>query len=220
MNWPGERVHVCYKSSGGGGARIITDDMRAAAEVATKQWNDYQSRFVPFEKKFIADMVGRDDTEKLQGIVGADIAQKVRAPKDPRTAGLPSSGAVDQAITGGLTDARAGALDRKAKGMDTVVAMGRGQQTEALNGLTEQAITSGQVASSRAATATRAATAERGQTFGLIGSGLGVVGAVGSNMNRPPVNAPGARVDRTYGEFGSPEVGVEYINPYYSGGTP
>ena len=66
-------------SSGGGGAeRIITEDMRAAAEVATSQWTDYQTRFVPFENKFKADMERDPSTQQaaLRGKVNADLAQK------------------------------------------------------------------------------------------------------------------------------------------------
>jgi len=51
-------------SKGGSSKPIITEDMRAAAEVATSQWNDYQTRLRPFEDKFAADMTRDPSTQQ------------------------------------------------------------------------------------------------------------------------------------------------------------
>ena len=218
------KVHVHFKAGSSGPTRIITEDMKAAAEVATKQWNDYQTRFSPFENKFIAD-VNKDpaaDNAKVQGMVNADLAQKAPAPAVNPIKGMapPTTG---RALAAGLTDAAAGAQDRRAQGLGTVVAMGRGQQVEALNGMTDQAITSGMVANQKAITDSRVETAERGQTFGMIGSGLGAASGVAANYSSAA--KPVASYEVAPGQAAGPtavnadyNTGVSGMNRTVSGG--
>lgn len=205
---------VCFKGGGGTTGPIITSDMQANAEVSVKQWNDYQNRFVLFENKFIAD-VNRDpatSTSKVQGILNADMAQKAGAPGvnpvRPGASAVPAG----RAVAAGMTDARAGVMDQKAQGLGTVVAMGRGQQTEALTGLTDQAVTSGMVANQKAITDSKIDTAERGQTFGMIGTALGAASAVAANYNS--ASNPSATYDVAPGQSAGPTV----VNADYNTG--
>lgn len=210
MMWFFERMlhrSVCFK---GGSGKTVTSDMKAQAEVAARQWNDYQTRYVPFENKFIADVNSRDDTKRLQGMVAADVAQKAGTPQvNPIQGGVTNASTVGKALSAGLTDARAGALDRKAQERSAVVAMGRGQQTEALSGLTDQAITSG-LAASHAADVD---VAERGALFSTIGSALGAGAATAKNVattkSSDSSNSPDASTNGGYcgyapaGQFGA-----------------
>lgn len=162
---------------GGGNQPIITEDMRAAAEVAAKQWNDYKTRFVPFENKFIAD-VSRDPKETkalAQGATNADIAQMTPAVAlNPLRSGagttIDNSG---RASAAGQTAANQGALDRTAQGLGTAVSMGRGQQVEALDTMMSQAEVSGQVALKKQIADNQADTAERGQYMSIAAGAMG-----------------------------------------------
>lgn len=183
---------MCGGGEGGGALRIITDDMVAAAEIGVRQWNDYQTRMVPFENKFIQD-VTRDPgvtSDKVQGMVGADMAQKTSPAAitvNPIHSGAPPV-VTGRSLATGMTDARQGALDRTAQGMGTAVAMGRGQQVEALNGMTDLAATSGQIASQKAITDSQVAIKNRGDTFGMIGTAIGAGGAIAKNYKKPAGN--------------------------------
>lgn len=135
---------------GGGGSsapqRIITDDMHAAAQVATEQWNDYQTRFAPFENKFIASST-KDPAVKtgaMQGMTNADIAQQVgKAPLAPDVMALQRAGQAGGSASGNAAATAAlAARTGQVQGLQTSVAMGRGQAVEAVKGMTDMAIDS------------------------------------------------------------------------------
>lgn len=161
---------------GGGNSPIITEDMRAAAEVAAKQWNDYKTRFVPFENKFIAD-VSRDPKETKafsQGATNADIAQMTPAAAlNPTRSGAGTTvDASARAGAAGQVEAAQGALNRTAQGLGTAVTMGRGQQVEALDSMMSQAETSGQVALKKQIADNAAKTSERGNYMKMAAGAL------------------------------------------------
>jgi hypothetical protein len=218
------RRSICYKGGSGEAKRVITEDQVAAAEVAAKQWNDYQTRYVPFENKFVEHMNKPVESKEkaVRGMVNADVQQSVSkvAPVDPNR-GMAPTGTVPvaaaKAKAAGMVDATKGAVDAEAQGLGTVVALGRGQQVEALNGLTDQASASGQIANAKMLNDVQSSINERGRVMGNVGTALGMAAGAAKAGMSGPVNAPGAGVGGTYGQFGSPEVGVEYNNPYYSG---
>lgn len=178
-------------AGGGGGSveRIITDDMRASAEVSAAQWNDYQTRFAPFEQKFMDD-VTRDQAgtlNKIQGQTNADLQQKVAASSGPQAGFDPSRGstvsasAVAKGLSAGFTEAQKGVNDQQAQNLATVVGMGRGQAVDAVGTMSDLAASSGQAALTRSIADATESMNERGATMSLIGSGLGAAGAIGNN---------------------------------------
>ncbi|MGL4678616.1 MAG: hypothetical protein ACRCWC_04450, partial [Plesiomonas shigelloides] len=160
MLWFLERVMqraVCCKSSGGGVERIITDDMRASAEVSASQWNDYQTRFAPFEQKFMNDVTrgAENTTDKIQGQVNADVQQKIAAKSGPQAGFDPSRGsaistsAIGKGLAAGNVQAQKAVTDQQAQHLSTVVGMGRGQAVEAVGTMSDLAESSGKAALTR-----------------------------------------------------------------------
>jgi len=221
-------------SKGGNSKPVITEDMRAAAEVATSQWNDYQTRLRPFEDKFAADMTRDPSTQQaaLRSKVNADVAQQTRtagvapAGHQPVTALMRSAvgqDAVGKATASGYGDASQGALDRSAQGMSNVVALGRGQAAQALQTQQQLAEGSASAALTKAKSDQQARFVNEAMTANLIGQGVGAATAVGSYGAQNgwfAGQAPGAGTTNpanTHGAFGSPEQNTWYKNPYYGG---
>ena len=176
-------------SSGGSVDRIITDDMRASAEVSAEQWNDYQDRFAPFEGKFMDDVL-RDTTDtknKIQGQTNADMMQAVASKTGPTAGFDPSRGsavstsAIGKGLSTGMTQAQAVVGNQQVNNLNTVIGMGRGQAIDAVGTMRDMASVSGEVALKRAETDAVSSMNERGATMSLIGSGLGAAGAIGNN---------------------------------------
>ena len=220
---------VAYKSSGGGAERIITEDMRAAAEVATEQWNDYQSRFAPFENKFKADMEKDPTTQQaaLRGKVSADLAQKaatavaIPAGADPTkalTASAINRNEVGKAAASGSASVTQGALNRQAQGLNTVVAMGRGQATDALQTQSALAESSAQAALTDAKTNMQDRWANEAMTASLISKGVGAAGGVAMygadqgwfNQSTPGTQTPQAAYSHDLVNQQSVQGGVRY----------
>lgn len=179
---------VCYKS-GGDVKPIITEDMRASAEVSSAQWNDYQIRFAPFEQRFMDDVTRDTGTtsKAIQGQVNADLQQKMASKTGPVAGHDPSRGgalpttSIAKGLSAGQTQALAAVENQKAQNLNTVVGLGRGQAVDAVSGMSDLAVSSGQTALSRAVSDATDSMNERGATMQLIGQGLGVAGAAGSS---------------------------------------
>ena len=225
MKWFLERIMgraVCFAGGGGGAERIITDDMKASAEVAAEQWNRYQDFYVPFEKKFMDD-VTRDPAQTeatLKGQVNADMMQAASkvAPVDP-VRGMPalSPSAMTKGLSKGFGTARTAAVNQQQTGLNTAIAMGRGQAVQAMTTQQQLAEQSGQTALQESINSAQNDMANRGAMFKGIGMAAGLAGSATSSALAAPVAAPGAGVGGTHGFFGSPSIGVTYQNPYYSG---
>lgn len=211
MKWFIDRIlarAVCFKGGGGGAQRIITEDQVAAAEVAAKQWNDYQTRYVPFEKKFIEQqgqpVEGKQATGR--GMVNADLQQNIaKVPPINPNLGMAYTGSVPitsaKARAGGMADVSQGAVDGQTQGLSTVVALGRGQQVEALQGISEQAATSGQIANAKMLNDVESGINERGRIMGNVGSAVGMAaGAAKAGMASSGVS----RSDVTSGSSSGP----------------
>ena len=190
------RVMVCYKSDGDV-KPTITEDMRASAEVSAAQWNDYQTRFAPFEQKFMDD-VTRDSGNTLntiKGQVNADLQQKVAASGGPTAGFDPSRGdgmsvtAVGKGLSAGFNAAQKGVGDQQVQNLNTVVGMGRGQAVEAVGGLSDLAVSSGQTALTRSISDATESMNERGARMQLAGQALGTAGAIGMNYAQPASTA-------------------------------
>lgn len=174
-------------SSGGGAERIITDDMKASAEVAAEQWNRYQDFYVPFEKEFMAD-VTKDPAQTestLKGQVNADMMQAAAktAPVDP-VRGMPalSSGAMTKGLSKGFGTARTAAVDQQQQGLNTAIAMGRGQAVQAMTTQQQLAEQSGQTALQESISSAQNDMASRGAMFKGIGMAAGLAGNLAGGM--------------------------------------
>lgn len=196
---------------GGGGSsapqRIITDDMHAAAQVATEQWNDYQTRFAPFENKFI-ESATKDPaikTSAMQGMTNADIAQQVgKVPMAPSPMALHRISQSGGSATGNAqTNAALAAKTGQVQGLQTSVAMGRGQAVDAVKGMTDTAIESSNNAWAKEKARAEADWNKSVATQNMVGSLVGTAVGVGSaaykaglspsatNINNPARNVQG-----------------------------
>ncbi|KAB0670079.1 hypothetical protein F6V30_07900 [Oryzomonas sagensis] len=188
---------TCFKG-GNSQQRIITADQVAAAQIAAKQWDDYQARVAPSENQFIKDVSQSPAnlTNRLQGQTNANVMQAEASRQNPTPGvdpGRANNTNVTPALSGGLsagyTAASNTAQDQSAKGLSAAVSMGRGQSAAALDSQMSLAEGSTQAALTRQAANAEASMADRGATFGMIGKGLGAAGAVGTYyMNQPALS--------------------------------
>lgn len=148
-------VALC-KGSGGGEVKETAEE-QALAKIAAEQWNEYQSRFVPMENKFIEGVQQTEDDYAYAEGVGAgrvqeeasDAAKTYRG-MATKTGAQPGSGKGISMMSGlaaktgkagaeVVTDAHDAVDDLHNRGLMTAVQMGRGQAADAQLGLTEVA---------------------------------------------------------------------------------
>ena len=144
---------------GGGGDNEVkeTAQEKALAEVAAQQYREYRTNGVPLEDAMIQRTEQTAaDYDKVAGQTNADIQQAGDSLKNQRIASTMESG-VDassgRAIMGSASDSRrvavAGARagvksgqsveDRELAGKQQMIAIGRGQATDSLNSMRQQA---------------------------------------------------------------------------------
>lgn len=192
MRWSCERCmtgSVCFKGDSGSVDRIITDDMRASAEVSAAQWNDYQDRFAPFEQKFMDDVLRdtKDTQNKIQGQTNADVMQAMASKTgpvagfDPSRGSTVSTSAIAKGLSTGMTQAQAAVGNQQVNNMNTVIGMGRGQAIDSVGTMSDLASVSGDVALKRAEADATSSMNERGANMSMIGAGLGAASAIGNN---------------------------------------
>lgn len=184
MMWTFERMFgraICFKGGGGGATRIITDDMVAEAEVATKEWNRYVTDHLPMERLFVADKTAGNEQDQfaLRGQINADLAQAAKGlgtvsaganPQQTLTGKAVAGAGLAKQAAGALTDVTQKAEDREVQDLGTVVAMGRGQAVEAQEGIGGLAESSAQAALTKAKADQQARFAEEQATAKLAGS--------------------------------------------------
>lgn len=179
------RVHVNFKGGGGGPTRIITEDMKAAAEVATKQWNDYQTRFAPFENKFFEDITKDSSVVagKVTGMTNADLAQKnAKAALNPNQImpGASKFAAQGSGMAAGALGAQNLAKKQQVEGLQTSVAMGRGQAIDSVKSMTDRAIQSSQIAQEKQRNDIEMDSARSAMAWNTAGSMAGAVAGIGA----------------------------------------
>lgn len=127
------------------------------SKISTEQWNEYQTRFKPFENKWIKDIhTDASDQAVMAGQVNAGVGAEFdkgteNVAKQSFSAGVDPSSGRFKAATGGLS-ARRGAATGKAisvagqavddqtyQGLQQAIAMGRGQSATALRDMTSLA---------------------------------------------------------------------------------
>ena len=172
------KVHVHFKGTPSNDP-IITEDMKAEAEVASAEWNRYVTDHLPMEQKYIASKTDGSAFEKsqLRGQVNADMAQASKglgltgAGMDPsRMLVNDQTGALSGKTAKALTDVTQSAGQREVQELGNLVAMGRGQQTEAMNGISELAASSADAALTEAKADQAARFAGQNATAKLVGS--------------------------------------------------
>lgn len=142
---------------GGGGEVKETAEEREIARIATEQWNDYQTRFIPVENAYMDKArITDEDTDFLQG-EAAKAVQGEYSKAEQRlmtqfglSGAAPGSGKFGAGMAAldagrgaqlGLSVAQTGeqAKDLHAEGLQSMIAMGRGQAHNAQLGLGQNA---------------------------------------------------------------------------------
>lgn len=136
-----------------------TEASKAAAEIANKQWNIYQTDLKPFEDKFIQRVDGfnsKQNMDRVKQDVAVNHNQEFTKAREGLNQSLlsagidPSSGKYqgamnqltqDQALTQADTINRVQSTeqDKYLAGLSDVVAMGDGQKGQALAGISDSA---------------------------------------------------------------------------------
>lgn len=174
----------------GGGAEgpKQSPEEKALGELSIERWNDYQSRFRPVEDQFIKDVQITDsDYSQARGQASTAVQQSFDNAEKGLTTNLmmkghdPSSNSFVDAVDdisldrglsmGAALNETNNAVDEKhVKGLQTVVAMGQGQATDSMKGLSDIAYDATRDSLNRAQTSFDQQSAGRqlvGQAMGL-----------------------------------------------------
>jgi len=152
---------------GGGDGKIEeTEQQKALAEVSMMQWKDYLQRYRPFEDSFMQD-IDRMNTEsqytQVAGLAAIPVeSQFSTAVADTSRsmveAGInPNSGALKSNLSkldrkkssvkaDSMSQSQLGQQNRYVAGIQNIVRMGQGQETEAVQGFSDLASMSEQKA--------------------------------------------------------------------------
>lgn len=186
--------------SKGGGEAKETAEQRAVAAIAAESFQDYEKRWVPVENELIRQIRDVDDDVRRAGqtsmsgttqafgamrpAVEKGLAAARAAPGSGRFYDTESGLTVRQGASGGLNMAasRQGMRDRALSNLGSVISMGRGQESEALTGLSHQASITGQEAITDAARAASDSAA--------FGTAVGTAAGFGLGAYRPGESLP------------------------------
>jgi len=179
----------------GGGGSSKQEPTQAEIDysnVNAEQWNDYQTRFVPFENKYIEDVTA-DPTFKedvVGGRVNADLAGQnngaIPVGKINQIGSVVSSDYIPKMAAAGAAagaNAKSTVRDSQVQGMMSAVNMGRGQAAGAIDGMGSIAADASRMAENSA----EAAFNNDSSTMSAIGSGVGAIAGVAGNSlkNKP-----------------------------------
>lgn len=198
-----------------------TEAERALAEIARQRFADFQSRWLPLQAEAasrLRSMAQPDSFERrtAQGIFGAETAraftQAERGIEAREWAGgiNPASGRAklraagmqaDRAAATGIGFSRANQIieDAYVRGMQALMASGRGQQASAASALGNVGVLAQQAAASDAA----AAAANRATGYDLAGTGIGFAGMA---LRRPRTSSEPPGPSNVF-EWGYPDTG-------------
>jgi hypothetical protein len=139
-----------YGGGGGGGQTAQSNpEEQALAQISQEKWDEYKTRYVPLENQWI-DKVSHLNDGGYHNDAGALATNEVKAQYGAQTAGLADamtggrvggSDYLNQAnnITQARNKANMAVTDRALKGTQDVIAMGQGQATQGLEGLSDVA---------------------------------------------------------------------------------
>lgn len=197
--------------SGGGGSNEIkeTAAQQAAAKVAAKQWNMYQTELKPFENLFmqkVAELNGKGEYQARAAEAGLGYATsfgqaREAAGTELAAAGVdPTSGKYQATMDDLTSEQMAGQADTVARaqtsqqdkyvaGLKDIVAIGAGQKAEAVQGYQNIADSSMRKAASEAEMAHRKNLSNRAGTASLVGAVAGAGANYGlSSLNAAPMS--------------------------------
>lgn len=130
-----------------------TAEERELGRIAIERWNDYQSRFVPVEDQYIADVQKTEgDFDFARRSTNAGVQQSFDGAEDGLRSALtsrgvtPDSGQFRKAMAGvstdratsvgtGLNEADLAVDTEHLRGLQSVVQIGQGQAMDALDGM-------------------------------------------------------------------------------------
>ena len=194
--------HKLYSGGGGSSTKIVNQENpeeRALAKVSQEKWQQYQNTYVPLENEWMKQVGAMDNQSNHNDATGL-ATSSLKQTNGPQTQSVGDSmggGHVGKSnyINAASTEANAsnaanqGVTNRMLQGEQSIVAMGQGQATDAIDGLGDVARQSvnGQVANSAHQFQQQQATNSiYGTAAGMAGAGL--VNYVG----RPTVAPKGA----------------------------
>jgi len=162
------------------------------AKVAAEQWNDYQTRFVPFENKYIEDVTADPAIKEqvVSGRVNADLAKQnngaIPVGQINQIGSIVASDYVPKMAAAGssaISAARGSVRDTQVQGMMSVINTGRGQASSAIDGM-------GTIAANAADQAQAEAESNwnrNSATESAIASGVGASAAAAGEYYKPTV---------------------------------
>lgn len=179
-----------------------TPEQRAVAQIASEQYEDYITRFVPVENQAIAQALDTEGRlQQLRGITNADFFQRFGEQQPQVMSNLAQrglradSGAFRSGLGGYLTD-RSYALGQGLAGAELasqqdlatnaqrIVNLGQGQANQAAQGI----VSAADAAQRQAIMDARSAAAARGALQQIVGTGIGLgLGAYGNAGRASPM---------------------------------
>ncbi|MNZ75644.1 hypothetical protein D3C78_941250 [compost metagenome] len=200
---------------GKGGSNEIkeTEAQKAAADVATEQWDIYKNDLQQYEDIFMDKVDDLNDEEQYDKLAGTAALGTAQAFGDARV-GLadslaaggvdPTSGKYQEAMSVLETDqalsqtdttnrAQSSQQDKFVAGLKDVVSIGAGQKAESLAGMGDVANTSLRKATNDAQTSFQ----NKQATAGLVGTLAGGATAYGLGQMKAPVAAGSKKISPT-----------------------
>ena len=200
---------------GKGGSNEIkeTEAQKAAADVATEQWDIYKNDLQQYEDIFMDKVDDLNDEEQYDKLAGTAALGTAQAFGDARV-GLadslaaggvdPTSGKYQEAMSALETDqalsqtdttnrAQSSQQDKFVAGLKDVVSIGAGQKAESLAGMGDVANTSLRKATNDAQTSFQ----NKQATAGLVGTLAGGATAYGLGQMKAPVAAGSKKISPT-----------------------
>lgn len=200
---------------GKGGSNEIkeTEAQKAAADVATEQWDIYKNDLQQYEDIFMDKVDDLNDEEQYDKLAGTAALGTAQAFGDARV-GLadslaaggvdPTSGKYQEAMGALETDqalsqtdttnrAQSSQQDKFVAGLKDVVSIGAGQKAESLAGMGDVANTSLRKATNDALTSFQ----NKQATAGLVGTLAGGATAYGLGQMKAPVAAGSKKISPT-----------------------
>lgn len=176
-------------SKGGSNEIPETEEEKELARVAVDKWNDYTDNYVPAENEFIRRIeVTEQDREGLKGAVNAGVnvafdgARKDVIERETNSGAKPGSGRFNQALERvlnkqgrslgfGAVDAEQSMDVQRADGLNAAISIGRGKESDALQGMNDLANN----AYDRARSDAENANTRRAGNIGAVGTVVGGV---------------------------------------------
>lgn len=174
---------VCFK--GGSNEIPETQAERDHAQVASERWNDYQTRFVPFENKYIEDVTADPSIkqEVVSGRVNADLARQnngaIPVGAINRIGSVVASDFTPKMAAAGATamsTAKGAVRDSQIQGLQSVVNIGSGQAAGAIEGMGEIASNASDLAQTNAESSFNRSSATQSAIMTGVGASAAATG--------------------------------------------